>query len=336
MSGMELPLNLQSLAPAERARVIYSQAQSEVSSRLWQAALGKDADEAKQSAGLFGGSTGTGTSLPSLLGSMGNMGGGHICHCDHGEEFMPVAPARASELPAVTQIAAPEVKTLHGSASVSEVHAGLGPNARYGDVLNAASERTGIPANTLAAIVDAEAAKSPDGSWKLYSRNPRSSAAGLGQFLSGTWLDMAREQGSWLNETARARGWVNESGKIQSGARASILALRYDGEASINAIADYARQNIGVLRRQGVAIPNEPTKLAQAAYLGHHLGPGDAVRFMKGGLDDGRARVLLDAQIGSSRAARRISRAGGSASLAHRQWLNGYIGNNIRPDRYAL
>src|SRR5690606_28973798 len=54
-----------------------------------------------------------------------------------------------------------------------------------------ASRRCGLAPSALAALIDAEAAKRPDGSWDPKSANPRSSARGLTQFLRATWIDMA-------------------------------------------------------------------------------------------------------------------------------------------------
>ncbi|MEC8179941.1 MAG: peptidoglycan-binding protein, partial [Pseudomonadota bacterium] len=100
----------------------------------------------------------------------------------------------------------------------------LGANSGYAATLQRAAERSGLPATTLAAIVDAEAAKRPDGSWNLMSRNPRSSAAGLGQFLSGTWIGMAQKPGTWLYDVAQQKGWLTESGRVAPAARGSLLA----------------------------------------------------------------------------------------------------------------
>ena len=210
----------------------------------------------------------------------------------------------------------------------------LGVNNEHSGSLEAAARRTGVPESALAAIVDAEAAKDSSGRWNAFSRNPRSSAAGLGQFLSGTWIGMAQQPGNWLYDTAMQKGWLTESGRVKSSARGSLLALRYDAEASINSIADYARSNIAVIRKAGVAAGEDAQALARLAYLGHHLGPGDAIRYLKGGLGDSRAAHLLKAQIGSAPALDRIARTG-DASAAHRDWLDSYIARKIRPDRFA-
>jgi hypothetical protein len=173
----------------------------------------------------------------------------------------------------------------------------LGPNASFQPLLEQAARRTSLDPGLLAAIIDAEAARRPDGSWNPASRNPRSSASGLGQFLTGTWLDEARRPGSWLAGEAAARGWTNAGGALREGARSALLDLRFDPRASIEAIADHAAANLRRLRAAGVQADSLPDQ-ARAAYLAHHLGLGDALRFLGGGLPEGRASRLLAAQVG--------------------------------------
>jgi len=314
-------LDLARASPEQKAELIYNQARSDLSSRLWRAALGAAEARGEQD-GTFEASLPEGglDLLLSLIGEQGHAG--------------PAVDVRPAVVTFPNPAPGDPVDQPRATVAPSDAPAGLGVNARHAPALESAARRTGIPAQSLAAIVNAEAAKGPDGGWKLFSRNPRSSAAGLGQFLSGTWIAEAERSGTWLNSTARARGWLGESGRVLGAARSELLALRYDGEASINAIADYARANLDRLRKSGVTIENSVESTARAAYLGHHLGLGDAIRFLKGGLDPTRARKLLHAQIGSADAERRIAEAG-SASAAHRTWLIGYVERNIRPNRFG-
>ena len=315
-------IDLDRLRPDQKAELIYSQARTELSSRLWRAALGNEpAPDAAQ--GPTSGSPLSGN-LDVLLAALTNGGRAEV------------ATPRRSDLPQPpppVPTPAPEAKTAANAAEVGRA-AGLGPNSHHQASLERAAQRTGIPTAALAAIVDAEAAKGRDGSWKLYSRNPRSSAAGLGQFLAGTWIGEAERPGTWLNQVARNRGWLSESGKVVKDARSELLALRYDGETSIHATADYAKGNLDRLRNAGVEIGRGVEKVAQAAYLGHHLGAGDAIKFLKGGIDDRRAATLLKAQIGSASANARLAQTG-DASAAHRQWLLGFVERHIRPDRFS-
>ncbi|WP_323982072.1 peptidoglycan-binding protein [Novosphingobium aureum] len=341
--------DLAALTPAQRARVIYTQARSEVSDRLWQAALGDGGEEGRSgdrfnAAGRLGGladllggvdrsatgrtdsllSSFTTLMLPEQRGEPSTCGG--VGLAGPGTALDPDADAAARS---------GSGGDGHGDTA-AQASAGLsaGPNARYSGALGAAAQRTGLPAPALASIIDAEAAKGADGSWQAYSRNARSSAAGLGQFISSTWLGEARREGTWLNAMANERGWLDQRGRIRPGARSDLLALRYDPVASIEATADYARANLDGLRKAGVAVGSSVEQLAHAAYLGHHLGQGDAVRFYRGEIGSDRARVLLNAQIGTEKASRRIA-AAGSAVSAHRAWLLDYVGRNVRPQAFT-
>jgi len=304
-------LTAANLSASQKARLIYDTARSEMSGRLWRAALGS-ADEAK------------GERKPSLTG---------LHQSDPiGLDRLLAILEPASKAALDTAVPQVEVPAKTSGDAVSAM--GDGANARYAGMLGAAAERTGLPASALAAIIDAEAAKGPGGTWQPYSRNPRSSAAGLGQFLNGTWEGEAVRSGTWLNSTAEANGWLDARGQVKAESRGALLALRYDPRASIEAVADYARANVAALRRSGATIGAGTTEVAQAAYLGHHLGVGDAKRFLAGGLSPDRARKLLGAQVGSAAAERRIAQAGGAVA-AHRSWLMDYVGKHVRPERFA-
>jgi hypothetical protein len=310
-------LDIRSLRPEQKADLIYAQARSDLSNRLWRAALGSPdaAADPQQSASI-----GT-TDLDTLMAIL--------------SERRPeqAAPAQTSAQVQAEAAVAAEEEAADAPPLPLGRSGGLGPNAAHQASLEKAAGRTGLPPAALAAIVDAEAAKEKGGKWKLYSRNPRSSAAGLGQFLAGTWIGEAERSGTWLNRTAKKNGWLSDSGRVHKSARSELLMLRYDGEASIQAIADYASNNLDRLRKNGVGIGTSAVELAQAAYLGHHLGPGDAIRFLKGGLSDGHAAMLLKAQVGSASASARVASAGSAAS-AHRQWLLSYVDRHIQPGRF--
>ncbi|CAN5540941.1 hypothetical protein BH10PSE14_BH10PSE14_13660 [soil metagenome] len=338
---MIVPTDLSRLAPAEKAAMIYAQARSDVATRLWRAALGSYDDTDNPGSATRAGECPDFNldTLLSLLAPKSDMRAPLSA-------TLPVMPAvdeavSATPIPVtastIAGLGARDSGVFDSSSpgtGSSNLLGGLGPNTRYGQVLATAAARTGIPAAALAAIVDAEAGKDCDGAWKTGSRNPRSSAAGLGQFLSGTWQGEAERPGTWLHDTATSRGWLGSNGRLLPAARSALLALRYDGAASINATADYARSSVTHLKKAGIAVGEDVASVARAAYLGHHLGAGDSVRFLKGGLDSGRARLLLDAQVGSASASQRIARAGDAAS-AHRSWLLDFVNRHVTPSRFA-
>lgn len=291
---------LAALPSAQRARVLLGAAKAELNDRLWQAALGEAGKEAESRTDAL--------SAPAYI--QGGVGLEELLRTALAPgRLLPVPPLAESQ----TTIAPTPLPHPHNQATVP-----------YAAHLDTASQRTGIPAATLAAIVDAEAGRGPHGAWNPLSRNPRSSAAGLGQFLSATWLGMARQAGTWLNAQARAAGLVDAEGHIAPGAKSALLALRYDPQAAIETVADYARSNVARLRQAGASIGESATEIARAAYIGHQLGPGDAIRFYTGGLDAARARMLLVNQIGAQKAEQHIAQTG-DASEAHRGWLLGYV-----------
>ncbi|QHL89732.1 peptidoglycan-binding protein [Sphingomonas changnyeongensis] len=333
--------DLKALAPAERAAFIYASAKSEMTSRLWRAALGSGDRDGEGQAGASTLASAGGFDLDSLIDAL--------------SAGLPEAAGRARgpqqllpenfAAPVPQPVAGPVPDRAPGRADSGTADAdgrrsaaapsGLGPNARHAAAIDSAAARTGLPAPALAAIIDAEAAKKRDGSWNTHSRNPRSSAAGLGQFLAGTWEGEAERPGTWLNRAAHERGWLDEGGRVVAAARSDLLALRYDARAAIEATADYARRNLDRLQAAGVRIGDGMAEIARAAYLGHHLGAGDAVRFLSmGGLPAARAEKLLVAQIGGGAAAARIAEAG-QATAAHRDWLLGFVDRHIDPARFA-
>ncbi|KHL26682.1 hypothetical protein PK98_02700 [Croceibacterium mercuriale] len=105
-----------------------------------------------------------------------------------------------------------------------------------------------------------------------------SSAAGLFQFVSGTWLDTLDKHGA-----AHGLGWA-EAAISRDGGRArvddpamarAVMALRYDADASAMMAAELARDNAGALR--GV-LGREPD--AAELYLAHFMGQAGARQFL--------------------------------------------------------
>ena len=328
---------LASLTPAKRAQVIFAEAQSQLSTRLWRAALGdSDRKDCDRETSPFAPKNLQMDSLLQLLGGQAPAGAAATCgcHCACACHGGPSQQPGANNADAESLVGPPASFVAAPAAAISTAGLQLGANARYSWAFAGAEQRTGIPAPALAAIVDAEAAKGHDGSWNPLSRNPRSSAAGLGQFLSGTWQDLAQTPGTWLNMAASQRGWLGANGKVEPTARAELLALRYDPQASIATVADMAKLNLDRLEKSGIRVRTDSETLAKAAYLSHHLGFGDARKFLGTGIEPGRARMLLAAQIGESAADQRIAGAGGAVQ-AHRQWLLGFIDRRIQPEKFS-
>lgn len=111
---------------------------------------------------------------------------------------------------------------------------------------------------TLNAIIGVESGGVAD------ARNPNSSAQGLGQFISSTWMDMIRRHRPDLLDGRSA----NE-----------VLNLRDDPRISREMTRLYMRENREKLREAG--LPSGPGEV----YLSHFLGPAGAADALRGPLN---------------------------------------------------
>lgn len=270
----------------------------------------------------------------------------------------------------------------------------LGDNQAYEASLRAAAARTGSTPEALAAVIDAEAAKQTkrvpvlhtDGSplldkhgkpvsrriqvWNPQSHNP-SGAAGLTQFIPGTWLGEAMRRGTFLNEKAIERGWVRLEADAKGRERPvfvladgktttepfdrryagdanvkALLAERYNADWSINAAADYGAANLARLEQAGFKLDGlSAGERAKLMYLMHHEGEGNGPLFIRGELDampkrrfassEARLTSIFAQQVGADKAALLTRLAGGDVQQAYRGWLSAYIDNKIDVSRFA-
>lgn len=214
--------------------------------------------------------------------------------------------------------------------------------------------------------------------WNKRSHNDNTDATGLTQFIPGTWKSMALDTTSNLHKKAVSNGYVknepvkkiihkavkekkDKHGKIISPATAEVshmvqqyvikdesklLEMRNDPEISIMASVDYAKHNIKGLSASFPKIKdlNDADK-AKFIYLAHHLGLGDARRFIKNEIEEedshrvlknkrtvmvNGAKRLLTPQFAKKSVSEGMAKADdGSYVLAHRRWLIGYINQRI-------
>jgi hypothetical protein len=131
-----------------------------------------------------------------------------------------------------------------------------------------AAQATGVNFDYLLAQARLESSLDPS------ARAPTSSAAGLYQFTSGTWLQTLDKHGA-----THGLDWAGaaiEGGKVSDPQmRAQVMALRFDPNASAMMAAELANDNrtelTGVLGR-------EPD--SAELYLAHFLGSGGASQFL--------------------------------------------------------
>lgn len=150
-----------------------------------------------------------------------------------------------------------------GSA-LGNVLAPSGADGVRGAIARAASA-TGVDFSYLLAQAKLESSLNPA------ARAATSSAAGLYQFTSGTWLDTLRKHGDQVGMPGTAAALADPA------ARAQVMALRFNPEISARMAAELAGDNRETLSN---ALGREPD--ASELYLAHFLGAEGAVRFLGG------------------------------------------------------
>lgn len=135
-----------------------------------------------------------------------------------------------------------------------------------------ASAATGVNFDYLLAQAKLESDFDPS------AKAPTSSAAGLYQFVNGTWLDTLDKHGA-----AHGLDWADSAISRQGGRptiadptkRAQVLALRYDPDTSALMAAELARDNTAELQGFLGRTPD-----SSELYLAHFLGASGARDFL--------------------------------------------------------
>ncbi len=142
------------------------------------------------------------------------------------------------------------------------------------NAITLASRRTGASFDYLLNTAKRES------SFKTQARSSSSSAAGLFQFVEGTWLKVVKEDGERLGLAKQARNiHRTSSGKYyvpNRGQRRKILALRHDAETSALVAAAYTEHNERYVRGRIGRTPSDGE-----LYLAHFLGPGSAAKMIQ-------------------------------------------------------
>lgn len=154
-----------------------------------------------------------------------------------------------------------------------------------------AAQATGVDFDYLLAQAKIESSLNPS------AKAGTSSAAGLYQFTSGTWLQTLDKHGA-----EHGLGWAGDAisgGRITDPAmRAQIMALRYDAQTSALMAGELAADNRAEL---ATALGREPD--AAELYLGHFLGIGGATQFLSAlqTSPDATAAALMPQAAGANR-----------------------------------
>lgn len=312
----------------------------------------------------------------------------------HGWQWIRQELGLSGDAPASPPSSATLVKGL--SAAGQPVTAMVAPECPNGDCLRlgkdnlfrvdilGAAKRLGIMPQALCALIECEAtrtresipvlgtdgkqlkdkkgkpvSRSAPGHWDAGSGNAFSNAAGLTQFLRGTWLDISLKPSYFIHDRCVAEGWVKQealgpksapkwvfvlaNGKTtKTPHEASMddanikacLAKRLDPTWSIYSAADYGAENLAILKSNFSFGSLSDLEKAKLIYLMHHEGGSNGVLFIKNSMTPDQAAQNHLAKVfagqlgkkeGEKLAQAAIKAAGGDVQNAYRYWLSTYI-----------
>lgn len=114
-----------------------------------------------------------------------------------------------------------------------------------------------------------------------------------------------------------------------------LLDLRYDPEYSIRTGVDYGIENMAIAKKSfNIDMLNDGEK-AKIMYLYHHLGAGDAPKFIKKEFTPEHAKYILICQVGEDKAAEWVAANKGDYIAGHRDWLTEFIDTNIKTSKHV-
>lgn len=165
---------------------------------------------------------------------------------------------------------------MTGADATQEVAAQEPRQHQIADQIREAADATGVAFEFLLAQANQESQLNPE------ARSNRSSAMGLFQFTSPTWLDMIKAHGAehGLKKYADAIAVDNDGNAVVADKtlRKEILELRRDARVSALMAGEYAKDNQKILESR-LGRPASSHDL----YLAHFLGAGGAVRVLRNG-----------------------------------------------------
>lgn len=161
------------------------------------------------------------------------------------------------------------------STTVTDVPTVQRPEHKVAAHIRDAAQKTGVPFEFLLAQANQESRLNPE------AKNAKSSAMGLFQFTSGTWLEMVKGHGAehGLDKYADAivKGADGRWTVKDKALKKEILDLRRDPALSALMAAEYAKDNEQVLEAKlGRQVST------QDLYLAHFLGAGGALKVLRG------------------------------------------------------
>ena len=209
--------------------------------------------------------------------------------------------------------------------------------------------------------------------WDTNSYNADSLAGGLTQFIESTWLGHVMVRGRYIHEQSIEKGWVKKE-KDAKGKTNTVFVLadgkttaqpwkhtsdanvqaclkqRFNAEWSIIAAADYAKTNLDLLAKKFNLKDLNDAEKAKLIYLLHHEGEGNGPLFIRNELHlmpkkkyaspEARLRSIFVGQFKGQVGAKeiveeKIRKTNGNVQKAYRIWLEDYINNKIKLDRFC-
>jgi hypothetical protein len=162
-----------------------------------------------------------------------------------------------------------------------------------------ASLGVGDPISVVDRIIGVESSGDPSAVPRDKSGKLLSSAAGLGQFINSTWLNML----------AKYRPDIQ-------GTREELLALKTDPALSREMTTRYVEENSDALSRAGITPSNGNV------YLAHFLGPADAIKVLRASPD-----TPVEGMVNSDSVAANRSVLAGKTAGEVRSWANKKMGS---------
>lgn len=205
-------------------------------------------------------------------------------------------------------------------------------NEKYRNLIVAAAKKYGLTPQSLAAMIDAEAAKhEKTGEWMEESNKGKpKKAQGLAQFLEAGWSAVYDYEKSLLHSDTKS---------MSLSAR---LAKRLVAKYAIDSAAAYAIINTESFEKQtGLAAAGLPPEdIAKLAYFLHHEGVLGARRVfgLADKLTQAQWRQRLAGQLGNDEAvvAKVLRQYNENAELAYKGWLFGYIDAKINVNHFVV
>jgi murein DD-endopeptidase MepM/ murein hydrolase activator NlpD len=207
-------------------------------------------------------------------------------------------------------------------------------NEKYRDLLIAAATKYSLTPQSVAAMIDAEAAKKA-GAWDEKSNEGSSDAAqGLGQFFIAAWSAVSKDPKSTLSQDSKGLS------------DADLMKKALEAKYAIDGVASYAVINMsGFEKASGLSVSSlPPEEKAKVAYLLHHEGITGLQRLMnlpcsKEPYTNDQAIARLRGQIGKKNEAKLqqiLAQYDMDGVKAYRGWLFSYCDIKINVNHFIV